>query len=134
VNVCPTGALSLQNERAFIEESLCTVCEACLEVCPQDAILSVEPVEATMSRQIELADPRPADAVKVAPQTATPSLRDWALPAVGSALLWTGREVLPRLASLALELWDRRTRSPGRVPPEQAGGRGRRHRQRQRGR
>jgi Fe-S-cluster-containing hydrogenase component 2 len=129
VGICPTDAISLPNGKAVIEESLCTACEACLEVCPQDAILAVEAVEPAVSRQIEPRPPHPADVLPV-----RPGIRNWALPAIGSALLWTGREILPRLASLAIEALEQRTQSTNQVASEETGGRQRRRRQRRGGR
>lgn len=129
VDICPTDAISLPNGKAVIEESLCTACEACLEACPQDAILSVEAVEPVMTKQIEPRTPHPADVMPV-----RSGIRDWALPAIGSALLWTGREILPRLASLAIETLERRTQSTNRVASERTSGRQRRRRQRRGGR
>ena len=148
LELCPTGAITLPGQTAVIEESLCRGCAHCLEGCPQGAILSVEVVApAARPLAVPLPAPAPAAAPPARLQPAPLSLRDWALPAVGSALLWTGREILPRLASLALGWLDRRSHPTGRallvdqpaptrsqILPRQAGGRGRHRRRRRNGR
>ena len=111
LDICPTGAILMRHGTAFIEESLCTACEVCLDVCPQNAILAVEVFEPAESKQIEA-----VPTLQVEPQTKSLSLRG-ALPVVGSALLWTGREILPRLASLAIDMLD--AQPDTRVAPEQ---------------
>jgi len=100
LDACPTGAITMQGMTAVIEENLCKECAVCLEVCPQGAILAIAPM--TLQPAGTLAQDRPR-------------LRDLALPAVGSALIWSGREILPRLASLALNWLDRRSRPTGRA-------------------
>ena len=45
VEVCPTDAIRLERGMAVIDQAECTECEVCLEACPERAILSVsEPV------------------------------------------------------------------------------------------
>jgi len=132
VPVCPTGALSLQKGRAFIVESLCRDCEACREVCPQSAIMSVETIEPPLNRQIEPAGYRIVQTTPAAAAISSPRI----LPLIGSALLWAGREIVPRLVSLALTRWERRSRPAERFSPDVITGRmmqgqGRRCRQRQ---
>lgn len=118
VGACRVGAIALLGDKAFIEDSLCDGCEKCIDVCPQGAIVYVEAIEPAVSTQMVLA-PAPVEIAPALPQPALPSLREWALPTIGSALLWTGREIVPRLASLALDLLDRRSRSAGRALPRQ---------------
>ena len=48
----------------------------------------------------------------ISPVERTPALRNAALPAVGAALLWIGRELVPHLGNLTLNFLDRRTQSP----------------------
>lgn len=38
VDVCPVGAISMKNGKAFIDQEKCTHCGKCLNVCPQKAI------------------------------------------------------------------------------------------------
>jgi len=109
LDACPTGAIALQNQVAAIEESLCMECEVCLDACPAGAILAVETVEPVLAVA-------PAGVIQTRPEVAPRPLRDMVLPAVGSALLWTGRELAPRLARLALNLLDRPIQSAERKP------------------
>jgi len=109
LEVCPEGAISMQEVGvAFIDEALCQHCEVCVEACPEGAILTVDLVE-TPGRELEPARPQvPVRSVDREADLARPSLRQVAAPAVGAALLWTGRELLPRVGRLLLELLDRR--------------------------
>jgi len=69
-----------------------------------------------------------------------------ALTLLGAALAFVGREIVPRLATLLLDAWDRRAARPGLSPSDRvseqptspvvrdsASGGGQRHRQRRRG-
>lgn len=118
-SICPTAAITLQGDIAFIDEHLCSGCEACLSACPQNAILPIEAPEPVLIQEAELA-PQPVqpEMISAPTQGAALSLRDWALPAIGSALVWTAQELVPRLASLALDLVDQRIQSTRLVSPE----------------
>jgi Fe-S-cluster-containing hydrogenase component 2 len=94
-SACPAGAITLVEGTAFVDVELCEGCEICVNVCPHDAIIIVETVEPVLA-EVSLPAPEPA-----------PSGGE-ILPALGSVLVSTGREVLPRLASMALDLLDRR--------------------------
>jgi ferredoxin len=131
-DVCATGALSLQEDKAFIDANLCSECEDCLDICPQEAILSVEAVEVPASRQVEQPTPAVITVAETAPQPATPSPRTLIWPAIGSALVWTGRELVPRLASLAVEWLDQRQSPGNRSLSRRANGQQQRRRQRRR--
>ena len=148
--LCPQDAISMRAGSAFIDETQCTGCEACVKACPEGAILvvdAVQPEEESLVRQVA---PRPVPLANQ-PSPDLPTLRhqeiqiptrSLVLPAIGAALLWTGRELVPRLASLALHLADRQASLPtgsssNRSPAKPSGdrsGRGRRLRQRRRGR
>ncbi|MBL7162860.1 MAG: 4Fe-4S binding protein [Anaerolineales bacterium] len=137
VDVCPTDAILLQNGKAFIDISFCEGCEVCMDSCSQGAIGygAVVPVP-------EKAFPVPQGTIRNPPGSI--SLREAVLPVIGSILLWTGRELAPRLANLAVDYLDRRLQSTesgttynniqrrGRRSSVPAGGQGRRQRQRRR--
>jgi len=101
VEVCPTGAIRLtQGEagvHAEIDEERCRECEACVDACPEEAIMSeaepiiegeLVPVEETpvpvgsQSQEVRLAGPIPK-----------------ALTWLGGALAFAGREIVPRVAA-----------------------------------
>jgi len=145
VDACPTGAIFLQDGLAVIDAGLCNECAACQSSCPQDAILSAEVIEPAQAVEIAqpVSVPQPSQMVETKPQAVTPSLRTSIVPAFASAILATGREILPRLASLALDSLDRRLqankpvtrvrRSKARDSGQAAmGGRGRQRRLRRR--
>jgi Fe-S-cluster-containing hydrogenase component 2 len=109
VSVCPAGAITLLDERAFIDEALCEGCEICLTTCPQNALLSVETAESGLGGET-LPDPEPIPSEVTPAQLAhaSPSPGGEVLPAFSSILVSTGREVIPRLASMAIDLLDQR--------------------------
>ncbi|MBC7234538.1 MAG: 4Fe-4S binding protein [Chloroflexi bacterium] len=91
IEACPAGALQIKNGLAHIDQERCRECEACVGACPQKAILAVsEPVVA--ERPIPIASPARVPDARLASK---------ALPWLGTALLFVGREILPRaVASL----------------------------------
>ncbi len=106
VEVCPEGAIALINSIAHIAADRCTDCGACAEACPEGAIRQVEPVALASTAKPALAvspsvQPEPAvirvesELLPTAPSVTSWRSRLW--PAVGSALLWAGRELLPAL-------------------------------------
>jgi NAD-dependent dihydropyrimidine dehydrogenase PreA subunit len=50
VDVCPQGAISLQNDVAVINQALCSKCGNCAEVCPTGAIRAKAPVYAELGK------------------------------------------------------------------------------------
>jgi len=111
ISVCPNSALILQNNHAFIDQELCQECEVCVDYCPQGAILTGEPVPVKKD-VIRIPSTAPVEIISVPEQPRQPRLQSAVLPAIGSALLWTGREIVPRLADLAIGYLDRRFQSP----------------------
>lgn len=106
VEICPTGALLLQNGKAGFDLSLCDGCEVCVDSCPLGAILPYE-AQPVMSNVIHM----PAESTRIANTPSEPrelKVRDTVLPAVGSLLVWMGQEIVPRLADLILKTWDKR--------------------------
>lgn len=102
--VCPVGAITLRDDVATIDQNLCTECEACARACPEGAILTV--TEPALAPQVER---------EIAPyqrQQAPAPLAARIAPAVGAALFFMGREVVPRVATYLLDALDRRISSP----------------------
>ena len=106
LEVCPTGALRLVEGKATIAPEICRGCEACLEACPEKAILAVhEPAPATQTA--------PAKAARITPSLA-PATK--ALPWLGAALAFVGRELVPRVAAALLDAAQRRVETRPSVP------------------
>jgi NAD-dependent dihydropyrimidine dehydrogenase PreA subunit len=137
IDACPTAAIRIVNGVAQVDQHLCRECEACLSACPESAILAVqEPVVAEKSAPI------PAPAQPVAPRL-RPDSGVW--PWLGTALSFVGREIVPRVVTLLSNrgqtqpaqsgtgLSSRAAGTPER-PGDDSQGRGRRARQRRRGR
>lgn len=108
IEICPQGAIYLVEAKAVVDLALCAECEACVTVCPTGAIAVREgPQEpATDPGRLPALRPEP-EPIQVRVRPSPPSLRASLLPAVGAALAWTGREIVPRLAAYLLEGFDR---------------------------
>jgi ferredoxin len=142
-DACPVGAISLVGGTAQVDQERCTDhvlslskgCEACVEVCPNRAMLAVrEPLK----ERVTVPSVRPApEVIRVRPQPTPFSLPARALPAVSeaaAALAYLGRNIAPRLADYLLDALDRRlgqgqaspaVRASGPVSPASGvGGRG----------
>jgi ferredoxin len=138
VEACPTGALYLVDGRVAVDGGLCREYQArmgasmaggmaggmagsmtastvaCMAACPREAIslITREGAMATATRAPVL-HPEPA-VVRARTWPAPVTLRSRALPMVGAALGWAGREILPWAADLLLDTLDRRAaRRPG---------------------
>ncbi len=167
---CPTDAITLTEGKALVDATLCNGCGSweeehfrlCFQVCPVEALVWVaEPsAEAVTATELAFAE-APAEIVPVRPEPepvvvvarpmtelapvppAMPAPQHRALlPAVGGALVWFGREIVPRLVPLALHALDRALDRPtGRLAREGSEGSarigrgrgGRRQRRRHRG-
>ncbi len=116
VTACPVQAIRLEDGVARIDTQTCRARGACTDACPRHAILSVseqpEPEPAALTR-VE----RPRVQVAYQP-AATPSLAARALPVVGAALAFVGREVVPRVGGVLLDTW---SRQPEASAPPTAG-------------
>jgi len=96
VDVCPSGATSVQDGKASITQALCDQCEACANSCPEGAILSV--TEQSLVRS------EGQSAVVEQPSASGPGVGvARAAPALGAALLFIGREVVPRVVDRLLD-------------------------------
>jgi ferredoxin len=141
VEICPTGAIYLVDAQAMVDRSLCHECDACVSVCPTGAItLVVQEGPGAEAERMPALRPEPT-VIQIKTRPALVPWRARVLPAVGAALVWAGREILPWMADLLLDTMDRRTTAPrptdatrGRetVAPGAKGG-GRQHRHRRRG-
>jgi NAD-dependent dihydropyrimidine dehydrogenase PreA subunit len=134
---CPTGAIFLVEGKATVDEALCRECEACVTACPNGAIvLSAQQREGVEGVRLPALRPEP-EVIRVNAPKALAPVRSRILPALGAALTWAGRELLPWLA----DLLDRQATHPqaeGAARSSQAltsgsKGSGRQHRQRRRG-
>jgi NAD-dependent dihydropyrimidine dehydrogenase PreA subunit len=141
VEVCPTGAIYLVDGAATVDRERCSACEACLAACPAGAIVVVG------ERQPE-AEPVRVPALRVEPgvvqvkaELASRPVRSKVLPVVGAALVWVGREIVPRLADYLLYGLERplsgqratSTDRNGRAAARSGEARARQHRHRRRG-
>ena len=103
LEICPENAIVIQNAVAYIDEELCKGCEHCVDSCPQGAILCVD----LMTNETMVSHPEKES--QIIPVTGAldqsphrPGLLYRALPVLGSTLIWAGREILPHLAPLVL--------------------------------
>jgi Pyruvate/2-oxoacid:ferredoxin oxidoreductase delta subunit len=135
VGVCPHGAIVVEEGKASIRQALCQQCEACAAACPERAILSV--TEGALVPELDR-----VRAVRPQEPSRPLSVVARAAPALGAALLFLGREVMPRVADYVLDVVDRRMHQgtkdlvePSRFPvdSETTSGSGRRRRRRHRG-
>jgi Fe-S-cluster-containing hydrogenase component 2 len=112
LEVCPTGAIFLVEGKATVDGALCRGCEACLAACPTGAITLTAQEESV----VEVARPpalRPEPAIiSVKTQPVAVPFRSKVLPAVGAALAWAGREILPALGEFLLDTLDRHAARP----------------------
>lgn len=115
VEVCPSGAIYLVEGKATVEQKLCCDCASCVAICPTEAISLVTPAEAVVGSVRVPALRSEPQVIQVKTESAPASLRASLLPAVGGALAWAGREILPRLAEVLLYDLDRRV--TGRKAP-----------------
>jgi len=118
--VCPVGAISLVGGTAKVDQERCTDCEACVEVCPSGAMLAVrEPFKERVTvPSVRLAP----EAIRLKPQPAPISLRTRAVPTMGAALTFLGRNIVPRLADYLLNALDRRLGQGEAGPAARASG------------
>jgi Pyruvate/2-oxoacid:ferredoxin oxidoreductase delta subunit len=134
VDDCPTGAIFLVDGSAQVDAGLCDGCGVCIPACPNHALAWIpEPVP-----ELPVVVEPPIGLVPY--ETRAPvRWRQAIVPAVGGALTWVGRQVVPRFVPLALDVLEgvldrrssQRSRDPG-VTATPAGGRGRRQRNRRR--
>ena len=123
VAVCPRGALFVVDSCADVDGSLCDACGRCIETCPEGAI-SFKATEPQALIQAQPPLPAKSQARAVAPL--------WSrsiVPALGAAIAFAGREILPRVVETLIST-RKATNSP--IKSESADD-GRRLRRRRRG-
>lgn len=142
LEVCPTAAIYLVDGKAVVDGALCQSCEACLVVCPMEAIIPADPAQNSKKDPVRVPAPQPEpEIVRFETQAAPTPLRAKALPVVGAALAWAGRELVPWLAEYFLHDLDQRVAKSqarrvgqGRAKQDfQARGGGRQRRRQRRG-
>ena len=131
VDVCPNGAMSFQDGKACITQALCNQCEACTDSCPEGAILSV-----TEQSLVHSEDPSEVLVQQSASGRGVGVAR--VAPAISAALLFIGREVVPRVADRLLDAVEAKvsessTRSTGDGTRSSRAGTGGGRRRRRRG-
>ena len=100
-DVCPTGAISVLNGVAQVKQSLCQECEACLSACPNGALLALqEPARAEKPAPVRAPAPSP---IPVRPIALAPRPNAGVWPRLEAALGFVGREVMPRVAAFLRE-------------------------------
>lgn len=119
VEACPTDAICLYDGKALIDAVLCDGCGACVKACPNEALCRVaEPAtEGTREPSLPMVIEPPLEVVP-AGQRNLASWRRVVLPAVGGALSWVGREIVPRLAPLAVDVLDATLERRRRLEPD----------------
>lgn len=141
LEVCPTGALFLVDGQVTVDSTLCRDCAACIPVCPTRALEAAEGQESvTGSVRMPAVQPD-LQVVQVDRSLALEPRQSRLLPAVGAAVAWASREILPWLVDTLLDALDRRASQADstRVARERQtkgrgdGKEGRQHRYRQRG-
>ncbi len=110
LEACPADALKLIGEVAAIDQGKCRGCGACMEDCPTGAILSVTEPD-TRELSLPTRGNVPASAATQPARVSVAGRTRKALPWLGTALAFVGRQVVPRLADVLLDAWDRRARS-----------------------
>lgn len=146
VDACPTEAITLINDVALVDADRCDGCAECVEVCPNQALAWIpESVLETNAEPSSLAVIQPpAEIIRIGTTKPVPWRRAF-FPLVGGAVSWAGRELVPRLAPLALDALEgaldrrlsRRTSDETAELIRSQGGRGKgkqRHRRHRRGR
>ncbi len=112
MDACPVEAIQLVAGRARIDDALCIDCGSCARACPQGAIRALEaaaPPYALIQPQVRPAPIPAAPMALTAPAATTlagrpevevlpaASQRSRFWPAVGGALVWAARELLPEV-------------------------------------
>lgn len=105
VDACPTEAITLISDVALVDADRCDGCGECVEVCPNQALAWIpESVLETDAEPSSLAIIRPPTEIIHIETTKPVPWRRTIFPVVGGALSWAGRELVPRLAPMAMDV------------------------------
>jgi NAD-dependent dihydropyrimidine dehydrogenase PreA subunit len=120
VAACPTGAIRLVESEtgsyAEVDQEKCRNCEACLEACPEEAIISQ--VERVIEGELVQVKAKPVPMRPQARQVRPVQTAPNTLALLGAAMVFAGREILPRVATALLDAWDRRAGRPSSSPSD----------------
>jgi Fe-S-cluster-containing hydrogenase component 2 len=106
VEICPCDAIFLQNETAIIDQENCEGCQVCIDTCPRGAIVCTE--KATHPTPVVMMPDSALVKTSEKRDLTTGPTSSIVLSAISSVLLWAGRELIPRLADIALQTLDQR--------------------------
>ena len=103
VQACQFGAITLHDGKAVIDQTQCRGCAICMRACLQDAIAEVAEPSETAAQIVDITPTQGASSLLTTHRA--PQRRPW----FGPAVLFVGREIVPRLATALLDAWDRRS-------------------------
>lgn len=127
VAACPKGALFVAGSCADVDESLCDSCGLCISMCPEGALF-LAAVATEREVQVTITKP-PSEPARPESSAIAPVWSRKIVPALGAAIAFAGREILPRIADGVIS-----KRSAGGSPVGDGGANeGRRLRRRRRG-
>jgi NAD-dependent dihydropyrimidine dehydrogenase PreA subunit len=116
MQACTHGAILLRDERAMIDQALCMQCEACMEACPNQAIRAIA---LPLNRSSNIAVPTAE--IQIVPVKNQPVMieergsKSSLAPLAATALMFLGREVLPKLVDTLIKELERRLAEPATV-------------------
>jgi len=101
IGICPKGALFVAGGCADVDESLCDSCGLCIAACPEEAISFV--AQSAEAREIQSLDEvRPQPPAKPQTRAIAPLWSRSIVPALGAAIAFAGREILPRVVEMLI--------------------------------
>jgi NAD-dependent dihydropyrimidine dehydrogenase PreA subunit len=104
LHVCHREAITLKEGIALVDADRCDGCGECVELCPNQALAWItEPILEIGAEPSPLTVIRPMTETIHVETTKPVPWRRTVFPVVGGALSWAGRELVSRLAPLALD-------------------------------
>jgi ferredoxin len=120
LQVCPSNAIRLMDDMAQIDAMACNDCRACVDVCLSEAITAALPVIIPATRvtcvPMACAQILPTSTIETKPVTTGSRV---IAPALGAALTFIGREIVPRVASAIVETMLKHPEEKPSLPPVQ---------------